>query len=245
MRTPLIVALATTLVGCSYQPLHQVAAGSRPGIAAKTERPPSYRARDRSHLATKSAKPTIIAKAEPPATRIPLPPHSLRTQLDPKSSATADSNTAGANIADSHPVVGPAPISSGRSIQEQVAAATAVAERITGATGAPNNADHLVAIVIVRPEIKSVSDLTGKNIAIDDRYLVSSADVTIAIAAASGPVVQLSAGKTTAIDRLVNGEVPAAVLALVSSAAAEGFPEIAGFRIFQIPLSPRSLKTPP
>src|SRR6516162_1362299 len=115
--------------------MHQVAAGSRPGIAAKTERQSSYRPRDRSHLATKSAKPTIIAaKPAPPATRIPFPPHSLRTH--PKSSATADSNKAGANIADSHPVVGPAPISNGRSIQEQVAAATAVAERITGATGA-------------------------------------------------------------------------------------------------------------
>ena len=98
---------------------------------------------------------------------------------------------------------------------------------------------------MVRPEIRSVSDLTGKNIAIDDRYLVSSADVTIAIAAASGPVVQLSAGKTTAIDRLVNGEVPAAVLALVSSEAAEAFPEIKGFKIFHIPLSSRYLKPRP
>jgi len=117
-----------------------------------------------------------------------------------------------------------------------VAAATAVAERITGATGAPNNADHLVAIVIVRPEIKSVSDLTGKNIAIDDRYLVSGADVRIAIATAGAPSVQLSAGNTTAIDRLVEGEVLAAVVAVVSADAAEGFPEIAGFKIFRIPL---------
>ena len=248
MRTLVIVALATTLVGCSYQPLHHVAAGSRPGIAAKTERPPSYRARDKSHLATKSAKPTIIAaKPAPPATRIPFPPHSLRTH--PKSSATADSNKAGANIADSHPVVGPAPISNGRSIQEQVAAATAVAERITGATGAaahdsaqlsagapPNNTDLLVAIVLVRPEIRSVSDLTGKNIAIDDRYLVSRADVRVAIAAAGGRLVQLSTGNTTAIARLVNGEVSAAVVALVSAVAAEAFPEIPGFRTFHIPL---------
>jgi hypothetical protein len=248
LRTPLIVALATTLVGCSHQPLHQVAAESCPGkqtatdrpiksfkanlpaketkltIAAKTERPPSYRARHRSHLVTKRAKPTsTAAKTEPPATRIPFPPHS--------------------------PVVGPAPISNARSIQEQVAAATAVAERITGATGAaardsaepsagasPNNAEPLVAIVLVRPEIRSVSDLAGKNIAIDDRYLVSSADVRNAIAAAGGLLVQLSAGKTTAIDRLVNGEVPAAVVALVSAVAAEGFPEIAGFRTFHVPL---------
>ena len=188
----------------------------------------------------------------------------MRTQLDHKSSASAGSAAVGTNIADSHPIVGPAPNSNGRSIQQQVAAATAVAERmtvaerITGATVAtdrdgaepsagasPNNADFLVAVVMARPEIKSVSDLTGKNIAIDDRYLVSSADVRIAIAAAGGPVVQLSAGQTTAIDRLVNGEVPAAVLALVSTVAAEGFPEIAGFRIFHIPLSPRSLKAPP
>jgi len=298
LRTPLIIVLATTLVGCSRQPLHQAAAEpctdeqrgacinrtatglplelksfktnhptkeTKLTIAAKTEKRPSRRAGDRSHLATKNAKPTIIAaKAESPATRIPLPPNSLRTQLDPKGSATADSNTAGTNIADSQPIVGPAPNSSGRSIQEQVAAATVVAERMTvaermpgarvaaarddaepSAGASPNNAPPLVALVMVRPEIRSVSDLTGKNIAIDDRYLVSGADVTIAIAAASGPAVQLSAGKTMAIDRLVNGEVPAAVLALVSADAAEGFPEVAGFRIFHIPLSPRSLKARP
>ena len=152
--------------------------------------------------------------------------------------------------------MGPAPNSNGRSIQVQVAAATVVAEAMTvaermtsasvaaardgaepSAGASPNNASPLVAVVIVRPEIRSVSDLTGKNIAIDDRYLVSSADVRNAIAAAGGPVVQLSAGKTKAIDRLVNGEVPAAVLALVSAVAAEGFPEIAGFRVFHVPLS--------
>ena len=98
---------------------------------------------------------------------------------------------------------------------------------------------------MVRPEITSVSDLAGKNIAIDDRYLVSSADVRGAIAAAGGPLVQLSAEHTTAIDRLVHGEVPAAVLALVSTDAAEAFPEIAGFKTFHIPLSPRSLKGSP
>jgi hypothetical protein len=31
----------------------------------------------------------------------------------------------------------------------------------------------------------------------------------------------------------------------VSAAAAEGFPEIAGFKIFHVPLSPRSLKARP
>jgi hypothetical protein len=298
LRTSLIIVLATTLVGCSRQPLHQAAAESCTDelggacfnrtaaglplelksfktnpptketkliIAAKTGKRPHLRARVRSHLATKNAKPAIIAaKAEPPATRIPLPPHSSRAQLDSKSSATADSNTARANIADPQPILGRAPNSNGRSIQEQVGAATVVAERMTvaermasastaaardgaepSAGASYNDPNPLVAVVIVRPDIRSVSDLAGKNVAIDDRYLVSSADVRMAIAAAGGPVVQLSAGKTAAIDRLLNGEVPAAVLALVSTVAAEGFPEIAGFRIFHIPLSPGSLTARP
>ena len=62
------------------------------------------------------------------------------------------------------------------------------------------------------------------------------------IAAAGAAEVQLSEGQTTAINRVAGGEVPAAVLALVSAEAAEAFPEIAGFRIFRVPLSPRALK---
>jgi hypothetical protein len=49
----------------------------------------------------------------------------------------------------------------------------------------------------------------------------------------------LSEGQPMAIDRLIGGEVPAAVLTLASPEAAEGFPEIAGFKIFRIRLSPR------
>jgi hypothetical protein len=214
-------------------------------IAVQTEKPPSHRARYRTHLATKKAKPTVIAaKAQLPATRIPMPPP-LETPLEPKSSAAvAGSGTTGPNIPDSRATAGPAPNSNDRTIQEQVAAATAVAERMTVAAtrdgaepiaGASPNI--MVAVVMVRPEIRSVSDLAGKTIAIDDRYSASSTDVRIAIVLAGGPLVQLSAGNTTAIDRLVNGEVPAAVVALVSTVAAEGFPEIAGFRTLHFPLS--------
>jgi hypothetical protein len=39
--------------------------------------------------------------------------------------------------------------------------------------------------------------------------------------------------------------VPAAVLTLVSPEAAEGFPEIAGFKIFRIPLWPRYIPLSP
>jgi len=49
-----------------------------------------------------------------------------------------------------------------RATQAQVAAATAVAERVTAATA--------VVILMARSEIKSLSDLAGRNIAIDDKH---------------------------------------------------------------------------
>jgi hypothetical protein len=243
-------------------------------IAAKTQKPPSASARDRAHLAMKTAKSTMIpAKVEPPASRIPLSPRSLKTRLQPASNAAADSDATRADIADSHPQGGAVANSITRTIQEQVAATTAVAEKLTAATPVPapeqkanstdrsghagtvlrgdaektatassNNTDHLVALLIARPEIKSVSDLTSKIVAIDDRHSTSNDRVRTAIAATGATEVQLSEGQTKAINRLISGEVPAAVLALVSAEAADGFPEVAGFKIFRIPLSPRSLK---
>jgi TRAP-type uncharacterized transport system substrate-binding protein len=103
----------------------------------------------------------------------------------------------------------------------------------------------MVAVLMTRSDIDSVSALTGKTIAIDSRYSESNADIRTAIVAAGGSRVQLSEGQTTAMDRLVNGEVPAAVLALVSVDAADGFPKIAAFKTFQIPLSPGAVKPPP
>jgi hypothetical protein len=110
------------------------------------------------------------------------------------------------------------------------------------ATALPNGTDLLVALLMVRPEIKSVSELANKNIAIDDSQSAPNGDVRTAIVAAGAPEVQLTAGETKAIDRLISGEVPAAVLALVSPEAAAGFPDIPGFKIIRVPLSPTSLK---
>jgi hypothetical protein len=243
-------------------------------IAAKTEKPLSADARDRAHLAVKTANSTMIAaKVEPPASRIQLSPRSLKTRLQPASNAAADSDTTRSSIADMHPTGGAVANSNTRTIQHQLAAATAVAELMTFApvvpapepkannndrsnhsetvlrgdaeTSAPasqNNPDLLVALLMARPEIKSVSDLTGKIIAIDDRHSASNGNIRTAIAAAGAAEVQLSEGQAKAIDRLISGEVPAAVLTLASAEAAEWFPEIAGFKLFRIPLSPRSLK---
>jgi hypothetical protein len=191
--------------------------------------------------------------------------------VDPRPAAGAanTSEAAQARIADTHPTDDAAAASNARTLRNQVTAATAVAERITVATAAPepkaDNADRshrgetvpprdadmtasaaaidpdlLVALVMARPEMKSVSDLANKNIAIDGEPSASNGSVRTAIVATGAAEVQLSKGEAKAIDRLIAGEVPAAVLTLVSPEAAEAFPDIAGFRIFRIPLSPKA-----
>src|SRR5277367_6053832 len=206
---------------------------------------------------------------------LPTPGSSKSPPQPAGSAAAAVSNTTPADIAESHPTVGvassntrtiEAQVTAARTLAERLTVATAAtapemkADKAdkssrpeTSARGngektarAPaNDTDLLVAVLMARPDIKSVSELAGKTIAIDDRYSGSIGSVRTAIVAAGAPEVQLTEGQTTAINRLVSGEVPAAVLALVSADAAEGFPEIAGFRIFHIPLSPRSLKAQP
>ncbi len=175
-------------------------------------------------------------------------PRAKIANLQPAANAAAGSNTKRAKNGDSRPAGGaaatavPAPESkadnTGRSDHPE--AVRGDAEKT--AAGSPNDADRLVAILLARPEIKSVSDLAGKSIAIDDRQSPSSASVRTAIAAAGAAGVQLSEGQTTAINRVASGEVLAAVLTLESPEAAETFPEIEGYRIFRIPLLPRSVK---
>jgi hypothetical protein len=139
------------------------------------------------------------------------------------------------------------------SVQEQVAVATALAERITALSALPaphgktEAAAHsesvaapassrLVAVLMVRPNVRAISELRGRIIAIDERYAAASSKVTAAMSAAGASDVQLMQGQGTAINRLTNGEVPAAVVALVAPEAAEAFPEIAGYKIIRVPL---------
>jgi hypothetical protein len=106
------------------------------------------------------------------------------------------------------------------------------------ASTATNSRDNLVALLVARPEIKSVSDLSGRDVAIEDQQSASSASILAAIASTGAVDVRLKEGHMTAIDRLIGGEVPAAVLMLVSPETAERFPDIPGYTIFRIPLSP-------
>ena len=106
-------------------------------------------------------------------------------------------------------------------------------------SAATNDTDNQVALLIARPEIVSVSDLTGKDVAIGDQQSALGESIRAAIMAAGAAEVRLSEEHMKAMDRLIRGEVPAAVLTLVSAEAAEWFPEIPGYRIFRIPLKAR------
>ena len=102
----------------------------------------------------------------------------------------------------------------------------------------PDDQDNLVALVLTRPEINSLSDLNNKSIAITEKQSASRGRVSAALMAAGAAEVQFSEVQASAIDRLISGEVPAAVV-LASRETADLFPELEGFRTFRIPLKAR------
>jgi hypothetical protein len=113
------------------------------------------------------------------------------------------------------------------------------AREIAKAASAPlDDPDNLVALVLAGPGINSLSDLNNKNIAIAEKQSASSGRVSAALMAAGAAEVQFSEVKSSAIDRLMNGEVPAAVV-LAPRDVANLFPEVEGFRTFRVPLKAR------
>jgi hypothetical protein len=118
------------------------------------------------------------------------------------------------------------------------AASNTVKEIGKTVSASPDDADNLVALVLARPEINSLSDLNNKTIAITEKQSASSGRVSAALMAAGAAEVQFSEVKASAIDRLISGEVPAAVV-LASREVANLFPEVEGFRTFRVPLKAR------
>jgi hypothetical protein len=186
------------------------------------------------------------AKAEPAKAEIVAPP------------ATSE-------VAALPATTGAAPASALRTIQEQVVEATGMADRVTAmtlergapsksgnqgmergdggatdktASGSPIDPDNLVALVLASPEINELSDLNNRNIAIEEKQSAASGSVSAALMAAGAAEVQFSQAQTGALDRLISGEVPAAVV-LASREVANLFPEVEGFRTFRVPLKAR------
>lgn len=104
-------------------------------------------------------------------------------------------------------------------------------------------AEELVAVLLVRTEIKSVSDLANKVVAIDASDAVSRTKT--AIVSAGGADVQLSEGDRMALLRVMDGEVQAAVVTLESPQKAAAWKEVPGFNVLRLPLAPASEKEGP
>jgi hypothetical protein len=237
---------------------------SRDQAHAKVHLAKRHVAKKKVHLAKNLAKkrvtPALSRGPAPPPPQLPAPSPAPKP---PPASVSVAAKTADKAADPPRPSLADARADASgakpeaRTTEQLVAAATAAADRMMAkataqpANGAgranarPDNPDLLVAVLMARPDINSVSDLSRKTIALDDRYSTASGNVRTAIVAAGAPEVEVSEEQTAAITRLTKGEVPAAVVALVSPDAAEMFPEIAGFRIFRVPLSPDSVKTRP
>jgi hypothetical protein len=262
LRTLVICALATSLAGCSSQPRTQQSCAGLNPLACLTAvdvpiEPASYDSdaasvkpvstvawRDDtpagSHVyrpVRRVPRPIKVAKATP---AVPLPLPSPRATQQTTGNAVASQ---GARAETPDPSTADVP--DGRTTEQQVAAASAVAEGMSVAT-LDASMDVLVAILVTGPDIKSVSDLAGKTIAIDDRYSESSIGrIRTAISAAGAVEVQVSKGQATAISRLVSKDVPAAMVGLVSASAADSFPELPRLRTFRVPLSARPVNKQP
>ena len=251
MRTLIIGVLAMTMAGCcSRLPPRATAASDADGVTSfetaaarpvepvpASFKPPSAIEKIHTGIAAKSKRPSSVRR----------PPGSSKISAPHAHDAAFDSGSAHARIAVSHSggTVSGGAVASPKTatIQQQVEAATAVAERMAAPdiTAPPSEPDSRVALVMARPEIKSIADLTGQIVALDARQVASRNKVWIAMVAAGAARVLLSENESKPVDRLVKGEVPAAILALVSAEAASSFPDVAGYRIFRIPLALRSI----
>jgi hypothetical protein len=263
LRALFVGALGLTLLGCSHSPPPLASASSCEETGATNcdaAAPP----------ATPPPAPSLVKRspAAPVAASSPLP-RTAAARASAKVAAPAagfvDAQANAAEVPAKAEAVSTSP-STSRDAGRTVAAAAEDKDASVG------NADAMMAVVMARPDVKSVAELAGKTVAIDDRYAqlggkvrtaiaaagatevqlsegrttamtrLSNGEVPAAIAAAGATEVQLSEGRTTAMTRLSNGEVPAAVVALLTPEAAESFPAISGYKIFHVPLSPRSVK---
>ena len=170
------------------------------------------------------------------------PPIALSTDREPQTVLSSKTDGAPGNLAGRD-------TPKERSPQEVVAAAITVAEQMTNAespkasdskVGGSEASTPLVALVLSRPDIKSVSALKGLNVGIDAAESTIEPEIRFALAAAGATETRVSASDGNPLDRLIQGEVQAAIVKLVSQDAAEAFPDIGGFKVLRIPLFPKT-----
>ena len=165
-------------------------------------------------------KPASIA-ASPPA-EAPKSEVKSEVALPPPATLEIAAPPAAPENAALPATVGVAPASAPRTIQKQVVEATGMADLVTAigagreaakqsdnpaagsdetsdtgktASASPGKEDNLVALVLARPEISSLSDLNNKTIAIEAKQSASSGRVSAALMAVGAADVQFSEGQ--------------------------------------------------
>ncbi len=225
------------------------------GKAASNGKPPGTRASNSKKIAAPNAVPQAPAKEIPAATAVVTPQKAAEETVavqkpEPKvesydrpeaaqaaASQPAEVPTSKAPTSEVKPEVAlPPPATLDIAAAPAAGAAFNKAGEIGKTTSAtPDDPDNLVALVLARPEINSLSDLNNKMIAITEKQSASRGRVSAALMAAGAAEVQFSEVKASAIERLINGEVAAAVV-LAPPEVANLFPEVEGFRTFRVPL---------
>jgi hypothetical protein len=225
------------------------------GKAVSNGKVPNARASNSKKVAAPNPAPQAPAKAMPPVTAAVTPEKAAAAIQKPELKVeSADRPARTAVIAAPQPADAPVskvpapevvlPLPATLDVAAAPAApATAMAsskarEIGNAASEMPDDPNNLVALVLTRPEINSLSDLNNKNVAITEKQSASSGRISAALMAAGAAEVQFSEAKASAIDRLINGEVPAAVV-LAPRDVANLFPEVDGFRTFRVPLKAR------
>jgi hypothetical protein len=109
----------------------------------------------------------------------------------------------------------------------------------------PQSDPDLVAILLVREDIKSVPELADKTIAIDASQADKMDSIKNAIAKAGAKDVRVTDGEKLALGRVMDGEVPAGIVSVVSPEEAAMWSGVQGFTILRLPLGSRSKKATP
>jgi hypothetical protein len=223
---------------------------SRPAEPAFADRPPRNKAGN--------VQATIASRPEP--TPLPVPRSLPRDNEAPATTAAIVAEPAPLPVPRPPAEVQPPDHESSRAPAEttprqSIVAALAVAEQMTNAELSqpvgddrikPDAAtlppapgvDRLVAILIARPDVKSPAGLKDQSVAID-KASGYEADIRFALIAAGATGAELSATDESAIDRVIRGDVQAAVLKLVTAEAAEAFPGVKDLNVLRVPLTPR------
>lgn len=221
-------------------------AEARPPLPEKTADAPPISNPAPASEASKTPEPVATAPAvEALTTATASAAVEQKTESDTKPSAPAE--TMAPAVAETAALAAPGTASAaaeqkveGDAKPSDRAEAMAPTAADTAALASPAVAEPQVAILVVRQDIEAVADLANKTVAIDVVRSQSVPRVRTAIAAA-GAQVQLSESDKLALSRVMDGDVPAAVVTLTSPEEAEMWSAgVPGFRILRVPLAPVS-----